>query len=148
MTDSNIQGGNLEFSDDSLFRELRRLSQGSEDPVRSRAFELYRNMKSAITAIRRAHDGDELIKDIHGLTTLLFGNDEFSSSDPSDRDVYSFMFSELAQITKAVRQTGLAIRDLFSVFMGEVENLSYVEQDKRRSGRADQCAMALCCGCQ
>ncbi|MCR5442855.1 MAG: PD-(D/E)XK nuclease family protein [Sphaerochaetaceae bacterium] len=131
MTDSNIQGGNLEFSDDSLFRELRRLAQGSEDHVRSRAFELYRNMKSAITAIRRAHDGDELIKDIHGLTTLLFGNDEFSSSDPSDRDVYSFMFSELAQITKAVKQTGLAIRDLFSVFMGEVENLSYVAQDKR-----------------
>ena len=31
MTDSSIQGGNLEFSDDSLFRELRRLAQGSED---------------------------------------------------------------------------------------------------------------------
>ncbi|MBP5162926.1 MAG: PD-(D/E)XK nuclease family protein, partial [Spirochaetales bacterium] len=96
-----------------------------------RAFELYRNMKSAITAIRRAHDGDELIKDIHGLTTLLFGDDEFSSSNPADRDVYSFMFSELAQITKAIRQTGIEIRDLFSVFMGEVENLSYVEQEKR-----------------
>ena len=132
MTESNIQGGSLEFSDDSLFSELRKKTKYEEEQlVRARAFELYKNMKSALTAIRRAHDGDELIKDIHGLTTLFFGDDEFSSSDPSDRDVYSFMFSELAQITKAVKETGLEIRDLFSVFMSEVESLSYVQQDKR-----------------
>ena len=132
MTESNIQGGSLEFSDDNLFSELRKKGKDVADQIlRSRAFELYKNMKSAMTAIRRAHDGDELIKDIHGLTTLLFGDDEFSSSDPGDRDVYSFMFSELSQITKAIKETEIEIRDLFSVFMSEVESLSYVEQDKR-----------------
>ena len=131
MIESNIQGGNLEFSDDSLFSELRKKGKDEDEQIlRARAFELYKNMKSALTAIRVAKDGDDLIKDIHGLTTLLFGNDEFSNSDPKDRDVYSFMFSELSQITKAVKETGLKISNLFSVFMSEVENLSYVEQDK------------------
>lgn len=131
MIDSHIRSGSLEFSDDLLFSELSRASHSDADGVPSRAFALYRNLKSAMTAIRRADDGDDLIRDIHGLTTLLFGDGEFGSSDPQDRDVYSFMFSELAGIGSVIKQTGLAMKDMFSVFMNEVENLSYVEQEKK-----------------
>ncbi len=131
MIDSNIRGGSLDFSDDLLFSELRHASRSDTDGVPGRAFALYRNLKSAMTAIRRADDGDDLIRDIHGLTTLLFGDGEFGSSDPQDRDVYSFMFSELAGIGSVIKQTGLVMKDMFSVFMNEVEHLSYVEQEKK-----------------
>ena len=131
MTDNNIMGGSTGFSDDTLYTALSRQSYGKEEGPEVRAFDLYRNMKSALVAIRRASDGDELIKDIHGLTELLFGDDEFGSSDSRDRDVYSFMFSELAGINTAMKESGMAMRDLFSVFMSEVEQLSYVEQEKK-----------------
>lgn len=131
MIDSNIRSGSLDFSDDVLFTELGRAGSSDADGVSARAFVLYRKFRSAIAAIRRADDGDDLIRDIHGLTTLLFGDDEFSSSDARDRDVYSFMFSELAGISSALKQTGLSMHDMFSVFMNEVEHLSYVEQEKK-----------------
>ena len=135
MIDSNVRGGSLDFSDDVLFSELRKAASSDSQGVAARAFGLYRDFKSAMTAIRRADDGDELIRDIHGLTTLLFGDGEFSSSDPQDRDVYSFMFSELAGISSVLKQTGLAMRDMFSIFMNEVEHLSYVEQEKKNGIR-------------
>jgi len=131
MTDNNIMGGSTGFSDDALYKALGREASGKDDGVAFRAFGLYRNMKSALVAIKRASDGDELIKDIHGLTELLFGVDEFSSSSPQDRDVYSFMFAELAGINTAMKESGMSMKDMFSVFMGEVENLSYVEQEKK-----------------
>ena len=135
MIDSNIRGGSLDFSDDVLFSELKRAASRDSQGVAARAFGLYRDFKSAMTAIRRADDGDELIRDIHGLTTLLFGDGEFSSTDPRDRDVYSFMFSELAGISSVLKQTGLVMKDMFSVFMNEVEHLSYVEQEKKNGIR-------------
>ena len=132
MTENNIMGGSTGFSDDALFTALgRRASGKSSEDVGVRAFDLYRNMKSALVAVKRASDGDELIKDIHGLTELLFGPDEFSSSSTEDKDVYSFMFAELDRINTALKESGMVMRDMFSVFMGEVEQLSYVRQEKR-----------------
>ena len=131
MKDNNIMGGSTGFSDDALYKALGRESSRDGADTAVRAFNLYRDMKSALVAIKRASDGDELIKDIHGLTELLFGPDEFSSSTPQDKDVYSFMFAELAGINTAMKESGMAMRDMFSVFMGEVEQLSYVEQEKR-----------------
>lgn len=132
MTENNIMGGSTGFSDDVLFTALGREASGkSSEDIAVRAFNLYRNMKSALVAVKRASDGDELIKDIHGLTELLFGPSEFSSSSPKDKDVYSFMFAELAGINTALKESGMVMRDMFSVFMGEVEQLSYVEQEKR-----------------
>ena len=131
MTDNNIMGGSTGFSDDALYKALGREASKEDADVAARAFGLYKDMKSALVAIKRASDGDGLIRDIHGLTELLFGVDEFSSSSPQDKDVYSFMFAELAGINTAMKESGMSMKDMFSVFMGEVENLSYVEQEKK-----------------
>lgn len=132
MTDNNIMGGSTGFSEDVLFQALGRGASGKDSgDIAVRAFNLYRNMKSALVAIKRASDGDALIRDLHGLTELLFGPQEFSSSQPRDRDVYSFMFAELAGINTAMKESSMPMKDMFPVFMGEVEQLSYVEQERR-----------------
>lgn len=136
MIDHNHLSGSLDFNSDSpsssvsdeLFRDLARDARERSDES---MLKLYRSLKSALAAIRRARGGDELIRDIHGLTTLLLGNDEFSASDPMDKDVYSFIFSKLAEISTALKECSLNLGGLFTIFMGEVEQLSYVSQQKK-----------------
>ena len=128
MIDHNHLSGSLDYSDDQLLRDL--LSEARENGDDD-MLDLYRNLKSALSAIRRSDDGDELIKALHGLTALLLGNDEFSASDAESKDVYSFIFSRLSEISRTLRQCSLSVGNLFSVFMGEVENLSYVTQEKK-----------------
>ncbi|MBP5161477.1 MAG: PD-(D/E)XK nuclease family protein, partial [Spirochaetales bacterium] len=135
MIDHNHLSGNLDFSSDDLFRDLSRDARERSD---ERMFNLYKNLKSALSAIRKAKGGDELIRDIHGLTTLLLGNDEFSVSDPMDKDVYSFIFSKLAEISSTLKECSLNLGNLFSIFMGEVEQLSYVAQQKKDGIRVYQ----------
>ncbi len=128
MIDHNHLSGSLAFSSDDLFKDLARDARERSDES---MLELYRSLKSALAAIRKARGGDELIRDIHGLTTLLLGNEEFSASDPMDRDVYSFIFSKLAEISTALKACSLDLGSLFTIFMGEVEQLSYVSQQKK-----------------
>ena len=128
MIDHNHLSGSLDFSDDQLLKDLSRDARDSNDES---MLNLYRNLKSALAAVRRSRDGDELIKAIHGLTTLLLGNDEFSASDAESKDVYSFIISKLAEISRTLKQCSLSIGNLFSIFMGDVENLSYVAQEKK-----------------
>ncbi|MBR4120443.1 MAG: hypothetical protein IKT95_01665, partial [Spirochaetales bacterium] len=128
MIDHNHLSGSLDFSDDQLLKDLSRDARDSNDES---MLNLYRNLKSALAAVRCSRDGDELIKAIHGLTTLLLGNDEFSASDAETKDVYSFIISKLAEISRTLKQCSLSIGNLFSIFMGDVENLSYVAQEKK-----------------
>ena len=128
MIDHNHLSGSLDFSDDQLLKDLSRDARDSNDES---MLNLYRNLKSALAAVRRSRDGDELIKAIHGLTTLLLGNDEFSASDAEIKDVYSFIISKLAEIGRTLKQCSLSVGNLFSIFMGDVENLSYVAQEKK-----------------
>lgn len=132
MIDHNHLSGSLDFSDDRLLKDLSRDARENDDES---MLNLYRNIKSALSGIRRSDDGDELIKALHGLATFLFGNDEFAASDPESRDVYSFIFSKLTEITRTLEQCSLSIGNLFSVFMGDVENLSYVAQEKKNGIR-------------
>ncbi len=126
MIDHNIQGGGLDRADLLLSDLMRRTEKEGRGLL-----DFYKAVRSALSAIRRASDGDELIKDIHGLTCTLMGNDEFSSSKPIDRDVYSFIFSELANINRTLKENGLKMGGIFSVFMAQVEGLSYVAQERR-----------------
>ncbi len=132
MIEHNIRSGSLDFRKDTLLSELSFSAKKDKDDS---LLVFYRNLKNALGAIRHADDGDEIIKDLHGLTFLLMGEDEFSSSDPMDRDVYSFIFSELASINRTLKEGGLRMSGIFSVFMAEVENLSYVIQEKRQGIR-------------
>ena len=128
MIDHNHLSGSLDFSSDELFKDLARDARERSDES---MLTLYKNLKSALVGIRRASGGDELIRDIHGLTTLLLGNEEFSASDATDRDVYSFIFSQLAEISSTLKECSLNPGNLFPIFMGEVEQLSYVAQQKK-----------------
>lgn len=128
MIDHNHLSGSLEFSNDGLFANLSADARKSGDES---MLELYRNLKSSLSAIRRAKDGDALIRDIHGITAFLFGNGEFSDADPADRNVYSFVISCLSEISKTLKECSLSIGNLFSVFMADVEKLSYVAQEKK-----------------
>ena len=132
MIDHNHLSGSLSFEGDELFRDLAKDARKKGDES---MLALYRDLKSALSAIRTARSGDELIRDIHGLTAMLLGNDEFSLSDPMDKDVYSFMFSNLAEISTTLKECSLTLGNLFSIFMGEVENLSYVAQEKKNGIR-------------
>lgn len=128
MIDHNQPSGSLDFSDDGLMKDLARDARENSDES---LLGLYKGLKSSLSAIRRANDGDELIRDIHGLTTLLLGSGEFSSSDSESKDVYSFIISKLAEISRTLKECSLSVGSLFSIFMGDVENLSYVSQEKK-----------------
>lgn len=128
MIDNNHQSGSLEFKGDRLLGDLRSKAKANEDLVK--VADLYWNLKSAIGAIRNANDGDSVIKAIHGLTCLLLGNDEFDQGNEEDRDVYSFIFSELGSINTTLKESNLKMKNIFSIFMSEVESLSYVQQKK------------------
>ncbi len=132
MIEHNIQGGSLNSQKDNLADELSYAAKKSGDES---LLVFYKNLKGALWAIRRADDGDTIIKDIHGLTFMLMGNDEFSASEPMDKDVYSFIFSELANINRTLKENSLKMSNIFSIFMSEVENLSYVVQEKRQGIR-------------
>ena len=132
MIDHNHNSGRLEFSEDQLLKDL---SKDAREKGDERMFNFYRSLKNALAAIKRSKDGDELIKAIHGLTALLLGNDEFSASDSESKDVYSFIFSKLAEFCTTLRQCSLSVGNLFSIFMGDVENLSYVAQQKKNGIR-------------
>lgn len=132
MIEHNIQSGSLDFHKDNLVSELSYAAKQSGDDS---LLTFYKDLKSALSAIRRADDGDEIVKDIHGLTFMLMGDDEFSKSDPMDKDVYSFIFSELANINRTLKENGLKMSNIFSIFMSEVEGLSYVVQEKRQGIR-------------
>lgn len=128
MIDHNHLSGNLDFSEDGLLKDLVRDARENSDES---LVGLYKGLKSSLSAIRHAKDGDELIRDIHALTTLLLGNDEFSLADAESKDVYSFIISKLAEISRTLRECSLSLGSLFSIFMGDVENLSYVAQEKK-----------------
>ncbi len=124
MIEHNRQSGSFSFTNDPLFVDL------SRNPD-ARIFELYKVLKNSLNAIRKANDGDELIKDLHGLTDLLLGQGEFRNGEAMDRDVYAFIFSELGAINRTLKESGLRMESMFSIFMSEVQNLSYVPQEKR-----------------
>ena len=128
MIDHNHPSGSLDFSEDGLLKDLVRDARENSDES---LVGLYKGLKSSLSAIRRAKDGEELIRDIHGLTTFLLGNDEFSQSEAESKDVYSFIISKLAEISRTLRECSLSLGSLFSIFMGDVENLSYVAQEKK-----------------
>ena len=128
MIGHNHLSGSLDFSGDKLLEDLLRDARENSD---DKMLNLYRRLKSALSTIRSSDDGDKLITALHGLTTLLLGNDEFSASDAECKDVYSFVISKLAEISRTLKQCSLSIGNLFSIFMGEVENLSYVAQEKK-----------------
>ena len=132
MIDHNHLSGSLDFSDDQLLKDLSRDARDSNDES---MLNLYRSLKGALAAVKRSREGDELIKAIHGLTTLLLGNDEFSASDSQSKDVYSFIISKLAEISRTLKECSLSVGNIFSVFMGDVENLSYVAQEKKNGIR-------------
>ncbi|MCQ2413088.1 MAG: hypothetical protein MJ057_09080, partial [Sphaerochaetaceae bacterium] len=104
MIDQNHQGGTLDYGEDRLQKDLYIKAKSHEELAE--ALSLYKDLKSALGAIRSAHDGDEIIKDIHGLTARLLGNDEFDQGNEQDRDVYSFIFSELGSINRTLKESG------------------------------------------
>ena len=128
MIKHNHLSGSMVFSDDGLFGDLSRDAREEADES---MLNLYRKLKSSLIAISRAENGDDLIRNLHGITTLLFGDEEFSLADPGDRDVYSFIFSCLSEMNRTLKECSLSIGNLFSVFMSDVENLSYVAQEKK-----------------
>ena len=124
MIDNNIQSGSLDVKDDPLFSALRKNGRTQE-------LELYRTIKGALLSIRSSSDEQKLSKSLHSLTAHLFGTDEFNNSRPEDRDVYSFILSALSDLGKTLSDVSLDMDDMFSVFMDELEHLSYVPQDDR-----------------
>lgn len=147
MIDNNHQGGSLGYKGDSLYsglsfeanRKPEEKEKDHENPNKrkpeeyARALELYKDLKNCLVEIRGASTGDVLIKAIHGLTCRLLGNSEFDQGNDEDRDVYSFIFSELGSINKTLKESNLEMKSIFSIFMGEVDKISYVDQ-KRTNG--------------
>ena len=124
MIDNNIQSGSFDVKDDPLSSSLRKNGRTQE-------LELYRTIKGALLSIRSSSDEQKLSKSLHTLTAHLFGTDEFNNSPSEDRDVYSFILSALSDLGKTLRNVSLDMDDMFSVFMDELEHLSYVPQDNK-----------------
>ncbi|MBQ7509018.1 MAG: PD-(D/E)XK nuclease family protein [Spirochaetales bacterium] len=123
MTESGIRTGNAEYGEDPLLRVLERDADTAE---------YYRNFKNCLTGLKKARDGQSLLAALHSTASLLFGREEFSASkDPVDRDVYSFIISELLQMEEALDECSMKMPGIFSVFMNNVEKLQYVMQEKR-----------------
>ncbi|MGP1508005.1 MAG: PD-(D/E)XK nuclease family protein [Sphaerochaeta sp.] len=136
MIDYNRISGSTDFKCDSLLSEL---ANKAKDPDGNKELpNYYKGLKSAAAAISRASDGDELIKAIQGLTSLLMEGEQFGAGEAFDKDVYSFIIGELTQMSRQFNEVGLPMRGGFSLFMGELENLSYVSQEKREGIRVYQ----------
>ncbi len=124
MIDKNVGNGSLDMTNDPLYLVLRRFGD-------QRAFDLYVRLKSSLNALRRSRDIRSLSESLHALTTLLFGGDEFNNGPQEDKDVYSFILSELSVLGKVLSDTSLAMDDMFTTFMDAIGGLSYVRQESR-----------------
>jgi len=125
MTLHGIRTGNAGYGEDLLLRSLERNGNTSLS-------EYYGNFKNCLTGLKKAGDGQTLLAALHSMASLLFGKGEFSDSkDPVDRDVYSFIISELLQMENAMDDCSMKMPGIFSVFMNNVEKLQYVRQEKR-----------------
>jgi len=124
MIDHNIQSGSLHYGrKDELFMKLAR--------EKSSLIEFYKAFKGSLSSLCSAQSGPELVSSLHGMCTLLFGKDEFRNGSDEDRDVYSFLISELDHFGRVLKESGMKITSLFSLFMNDAEKLSYVSQEKR-----------------
>ncbi|MBO4409303.1 MAG: PD-(D/E)XK nuclease family protein, partial [Spirochaetales bacterium] len=125
MVEHNVRTGTLSFtSRDRLLLELK--ASGEKETG-----EFYEALKKDLSAVRSACDGETLVRDMHRLAGLLFGEAEFSASEAVDRDVYSFVFNELSTMGRTLSECRLQMKGIFSVFMAELEDMSYVLQEKR-----------------
>ncbi len=124
MIDSNVQRGSIHYSkSDVLFAKLSR--------EKSPLLDFYKALKGAIVKVNEASDGKALISSLHGICTLLFGEGEFENGSREDMSVYSFLISELNHFSNVLKESGLAVSGLFSLFMSDAESISYVSQEKR-----------------
>jgi len=124
MIDNNIQGGSLDMKEDLLYAALSRRGLAEE-------LDLYKSIKAALVALRKSSDAEELLRNLHVITTRLFSSAEFNNSPKEDADVYSFILSSLEDLGRTLVSMNMKMDDIFSVFMDELESLSYVPQDKK-----------------
>ena len=130
MTVHGIRTANAGYGEDPLLNALEKDKVTTEGGTVASDF--FRAFKRCLTALKKANDGQSLVAALHGLATLLFGKEEFGASeDPVDRDVYSFMISELLQMEAALDECAVKMPGIFAVFMKNVEKLQYVRQEKR-----------------
>ena len=123
MIDNNIQGGSLDVKDDELIKALSRCGLTKE-------LSFYKSFKSALISLKKSSDADELIRNLHVITSLLFSSDEFNKAPHQDSDVYSFILSQLSDLGRTLSSLGLKMDDIFGIFMDQIQRLSYVPQDK------------------
>ena len=121
MIDKNIQSGSLNSGPDALAASL------GDDELSS----FYKDLKNSLLALDKASDEQALSKALHAVAGFLFGPSEFNASCQGDRDVYSFILSELSNLGKVLSQVSLRMESMFAVFLDEVRTMSYVPQDAR-----------------
>ena len=124
MIDNNIQGGSLEMKDDELFSSLSRCGL-------TKQLEFYKSFKSALISLKKSSDADDLVRNLHVITSLLFSSDEFNNAPHQDSDVYSFILSQLSDMGRTLSSLSMKMDDIFGIFMDQIQKLSYVPQDKK-----------------
>lgn len=102
------------------------IDQETEDKLE--LIDFYKGLKSKLASIKKESDAESLIRDLHLLTIALFGNEEFNQTTEQDKNIFSFILSELTNLGKILSEVTLPMRDIFSIFMDEVCTLSYVPQ--------------------
>lgn len=120
MIDGNVVKGSREFSsrEDKLFALLK-----------GDVKEHYSTIKKLVLKAASAKDGFSLQLALHLIGEYLFGAEEFRGN-PENRDIYSFIMKTLMDFSIALKETGLEVNSLFSLFISEIDRKSYVRQEK------------------